>query len=73
MENTNDIIIQEYSGMLAQANHNTVLGIAHIKELEQENKELKDLVDKLKESNPELFEAKESENERVMEVEELEG
>lgn len=77
MENTNEIIIQEYSGMLAQANHNTILGIAHIKELEEENKELKELLDELKEKHPESFETKGSENvidssESVMEVEELE-
>ena len=77
MENTNEIIIQEYSGMLAQANHNTILGIARIKELEEENKELRELVDELKEKHPESFETKGNgnetdSNERVMEVEELE-
>lgn len=78
MENKNEIIIQEYSGMLAQANHNTILGIAHIKELEEENKELRELLDELKEKHPESFETKSNEkdidaNEKVMEVEELEG
>lgn len=77
MENTNEMIIQEYSGMLAQANHNTILGIARIKELEEENKELRELIDELKEKHPELFETKGNEkvidsNNKVMEVEELE-
>lgn len=72
------MIIQEYSGMLAQANHNTILGIARIKELEEENKELRELVEELKEKHPEWFETKGNEkeidsNEKVMEVEELEG
>lgn len=79
MENTNEIIIQEYSGMLAQANHNTILGIARIKELEEENKGLKELVNQLKEEKYQIMdETKGNEkeidsNESVMEVEELEG
>lgn len=79
MENTNEIIIQEYSGMLAQANHNTILGIARIKELEEENKGLKELVNQLKEEKYQIMdETKGNEevidaNEKVMEVEELEG
>ena len=78
MENTNEIIIQEYSGMLAQANHNTILGIARIKELEEENKGLKELVNQLKEEKYQIMdETKGNEkdidsNESVMEVEELE-
>lgn len=78
MENTNEMIIQEYSGMLAQANHNTILGIARIKELEEENKGLKELVNQLKEEKYQIMdETKGNEkvidsNESVMEVEELE-
>lgn len=57
MKDFNDIILQKYSGVLAQANHDKILLEIKIEELEKENLELKKEIEenKINEDDEELL------------------
>lgn len=57
MKDFNDIILQKYSGVLAQANHDKILLELKVEELEKENLALKKEIEENKkdEDNEELL------------------